>query len=310
MREAADAIEQAEATLDDRDGRISVLIQRAREAEATVARLTAELDEARSCAAGAYRETGSLSSGDDHDDAGHAEDAVIMLRQRATAAETERDALQAIAWQMAREFSEPRRVAWGARISEAISGRVPREAADSIEQAEAIDCPLCGVSVKQVASATLGLALFQHVNWACEKKQEADATVARLTEERDAATDRLGAIDALARIERMDEATSTSNLTDVQRLLRLTEAIASLRLDLLTVKAQPGIVQAACEAAVKNLQRAEQAEARATAAETERDIAIQQHREAQRSFQEYMRLNKSRRRCRKRPRPHPITTEA
>ncbi len=31
-----------------------------------------------------------------------------------------------------------------------------------------VDCPLCGVTVRQVASATLSLALWQHVNWACE----------------------------------------------------------------------------------------------------------------------------------------------
>jgi len=33
-----------------------------------------------------------------------------------------------------------------------------------------IDCPLCGVTVKQVASATLSLALWQHLNWACPKR--------------------------------------------------------------------------------------------------------------------------------------------
>lgn len=32
-----------------------------------------------------------------------------------------------------------------------------------------LDCPLCGEAVKQVASATLSLALWQHVNWACRK---------------------------------------------------------------------------------------------------------------------------------------------
>lgn len=30
---------------------------------------------------------------------------------------------------------------------------------------EQIDCPLCGEVVKQVSSATLSLALWQHVNW-------------------------------------------------------------------------------------------------------------------------------------------------
>lgn len=35
-----------------------------------------------------------------------------------------------------------------------------------------IDCPLCGETVKQVASATLSLALSQHVRWACEKGEK------------------------------------------------------------------------------------------------------------------------------------------
>lgn len=32
-----------------------------------------------------------------------------------------------------------------------------------------IDCPLCGEPIKQVSSATLSLALWQHVHWVCEK---------------------------------------------------------------------------------------------------------------------------------------------
>ena len=32
-----------------------------------------------------------------------------------------------------------------------------------------VDCPLCGEQVQQVASATLSLALWQHVQWACRK---------------------------------------------------------------------------------------------------------------------------------------------
>lgn len=49
----------------------------------------------------------------------------------------------------------------------------------------AIACPACGVSVRQVSSATLDLALWQHWNWTCsartsgkertELAQEADA---------------------------------------------------------------------------------------------------------------------------------------
>jgi hypothetical protein len=33
-----------------------------------------------------------------------------------------------------------------------------------------IDCPLCGVRVTQVASATLSLALWQHIMWACAEE--------------------------------------------------------------------------------------------------------------------------------------------
>ena len=33
------------------------------------------------------------------------------------------------------------------------------------------NCPLCGATVKQVASATLDLALWQHLNWVCTQKE-------------------------------------------------------------------------------------------------------------------------------------------
>ncbi len=54
--------------------------------------------------------------------------------------------------------------------------RAGREAAAQQERARLhepqIDCPLCGVTVKQVASATLSLALWQHVNWVCQSAQQ------------------------------------------------------------------------------------------------------------------------------------------
>jgi hypothetical protein len=41
-----------------------------------------------------------------------------------------------------------------------------REAADALAAPpESIDCPLCGQLVRQVSSATLSLALWQHFNW-------------------------------------------------------------------------------------------------------------------------------------------------
>lgn len=36
---------------------------------------------------------------------------------------------------------------------------------------EQIDCPLCGAIVRNVSSATLSLALWQHVNWSCQKSR-------------------------------------------------------------------------------------------------------------------------------------------
>jgi DNA repair exonuclease SbcCD ATPase subunit len=50
------------------------------------------------------------------------------------------------------------------------------------EDTPQIDCPLCGVTVKQVASATLSLALWQHVNWVCEKAKEVASLRAQLTQ--------------------------------------------------------------------------------------------------------------------------------
>lgn len=38
----------------------------------------------------------------------------------------------------------------------------------------AIDCPACGETVKQVASATLSLALWQHWNWICKFRGDYD----------------------------------------------------------------------------------------------------------------------------------------
>lgn len=37
-------------------------------------------------------------------------------------------------------------------------------------EATAIACPMCGEQVIQKASATLSLALWQHVNWACKRE--------------------------------------------------------------------------------------------------------------------------------------------
>lgn len=37
------------------------------------------------------------------------------------------------------------------------------------EPAPSIDCPLCGEEVRQVSSATLSLALWQHVRWVCRR---------------------------------------------------------------------------------------------------------------------------------------------
>ncbi len=43
-------------------------------------------------------------------------------------------------------------------------------------------CPACGRTVYQVASATLGLALWQHSNWACPIGHVSDSYRTRTTE--------------------------------------------------------------------------------------------------------------------------------
>lgn len=45
------------------------------------------------------------------------------------------------------------------------------------EEQPTIDCPACGASVRQVASATLSLALWQHWEWVCtaHEKQNREA---------------------------------------------------------------------------------------------------------------------------------------
>ena len=35
-----------------------------------------------------------------------------------------------------------------------------------------IDCPLCGVAVKPVSSATLSIASWQHINWTCPQMKD------------------------------------------------------------------------------------------------------------------------------------------
>ncbi len=38
-----------------------------------------------------------------------------------------------------------------------------------------IDCPLCGDTVKLVSSATLSIALWQHINWVCKQRKDGAA---------------------------------------------------------------------------------------------------------------------------------------
>lgn len=63
-----------------------------------------------------------------------------------------------------------------ARMQADVFKRCADELAEAVAAVEAaqqddpsIDCPLCGKPVRQVSSATLSLALWQHVHWACVK---------------------------------------------------------------------------------------------------------------------------------------------
>jgi hypothetical protein len=55
--------------------------------------------------------------------------------------------------------------------SDPLGGNCPRCGGGGKETPEIV-CPACGVTVKQVASATLDLALWQHYNWVCTKRGE------------------------------------------------------------------------------------------------------------------------------------------
>lgn len=46
------------------------------------------------------------------------------------------------------------------------------ELRQQLQEAQQIDCPACGETVTQVASATLSLALSQHWRWVCPKAKE------------------------------------------------------------------------------------------------------------------------------------------
>lgn len=54
---------------------------------------------------------------------------------------------------------------WALTIRQAIAALTADRAAEPT-----IECPACGASVPQVASATLSLALWQHWNWACPRR--------------------------------------------------------------------------------------------------------------------------------------------
>ena len=55
------------------------------------------------------------------------------------------------------------------RALETLGKRPVQPPATPQESDQSIDCPLCGEAVRQVSSATLSLALSQHVRWVCRR---------------------------------------------------------------------------------------------------------------------------------------------
>lgn len=90
LSEKSDPLASARARIRER---LTSLLMNLDEREVADA-LAPLLVEAEAYEAAIYRETGDVPSGSDHIDAGHAQDAVIRLRERAEAAEARVEALQ------------------------------------------------------------------------------------------------------------------------------------------------------------------------------------------------------------------------
>lgn len=62
-------------------------------------------------------------------------------------------------------------------IGNAIIASALRAAEQRGREATTINCPLCGETVVQVASATLSLALSQHIRWVCKGREASEARI-------------------------------------------------------------------------------------------------------------------------------------
>ena len=102
-----------------------------------------------------------------------------------------------------------------------------------VSQGDGCSCPLCAVDALSTALA--------------EAKQE------------------LKDIRKLAKIESLEEVLAHKSESETAFRLRAFAAIATLRVDLLAAKSEPGLVQKVCEAAAANLVRAQDAEAKVAA---------------------------------------------
>lgn len=63
-----------------------------------------------------------------------------------------------------------------------------------VQHSNRIDCPLCCETIVQVASATLSLALWQHVNWKCSRQASLPPSVPQLQEKKEDTNTRVDAM--------------------------------------------------------------------------------------------------------------------
>lgn len=100
---------------------------------------------------------------------------------------------------------------------------------------------------------------------------EAQTTVEKLRWEHNAARQELRTIQKIAKADSLDDVLKHPAESEVALRLRLFQAIATLRAELMANEGHAGLVQRACDAAVHNLQRAESAEALLAVVARERD---------------------------------------
>jgi hypothetical protein len=137
-----------------------------------------------------------------------------------------------------------------------IGGSAPPQEAEGGEDPQ-IDCPLCGETVRQVASVTLSLALSQHCHWKCQGSKE----MMRLREQVATAEKGIPLLASLFKLQAENERLKNENAD--HQSMRLAHHVQDKRLGI-----------CADEHGHFHNVHAEQAEAERDALKVKRDVAL------------------------------------